>query len=748
MLNWKNLYRIGLALFLFLAASSAFAASRKDIAEGPVSIEADSITYDEDEGMLHAAGKVVITFPRGFLKADTVVFNRGTNMALAEGQVLIHSDQDVLEGEKVLFDVVSKTGTATDGKIYIALSHLHVKAEKVEKKGEAIYRCENATVTTCDGKNPDWRIAGSELDVTVDGYGVLKHGRFLTGNVPILYVPYFVFPAKTTRQSGFLPPLFTFSPDRDGTDVELPFYWAISEWVDATFYQRYMEKRGYKQGAEIRYFLSPETFGTLYADFINDRRWVTKPDEWTSRDWQGDRHRWSLYLNHETNFGSGISLRSDIRHVSDHWYFKDFSSYNYYLSNYSESGGTRFRRVSFLGNESLGSLNSTVRLKKDWSLYNLTALVSHTDDFTSPNNKATLQAYPAITLAGFRQPLFKSPLQLEFNAAYVYFYRQEGQKGHLWELNPTLHLPVSIGPYAQATALAGFRGSYWERTDSDIDTDWADKYGSRQVYPLGASLSTEFNRVFVVGSPEKAGIEKIKHAIRPEIYYNYNYVPKNESQERGPDFLTRYGFQNSLTYSLTNTLISRSRSADGKVSYRQMMRLMLAQTYDILETKREVTGVGGDIRRPFSDVTVEFDLTPIPNFTFSARNVYSVNFGDWKTSNYDLTVFDNRGDHLSLGYRNTRSLGYEFKKTDLEELNLFVKASVTKSLDAIYLLKKNLLDRKTIESTYGIKYSKQCWSFEVRVSTMENYMLVMAYVSLLGLGGSPLPLPGSGLFSF
>jgi hypothetical protein len=179
-----------------------------------------------------------------------------------------------------------------------------------------------------------------------------------------------------------------------------------------------------------------------------------------------------------------------------------------------------------------------------------------------------------------------------------------------------------------------------------------------------------------------------------------------------------------------------------------MMRLLLGQTYNLLENTREVTGVDGDIRRPLSDVIVELDLTPIPNFSLIARNAYSVNYGDWPTSNYSMTVFDNRGDLLSLGYLNTKTLGYNVKQTVMEELNLFLKASVTSSLDAIYLLRKNLLDRKTIESTYGVKYSKQCWSVELRVSSMENYMIVMVYFSLLGLGGSPVPLPGSGLFSF
>lgn len=747
MLSGKEYFCTVLVLFLLLAASPALPASDRDIAEGPVNIEANSITYYEDEDTVHAVGKVVITFARGFLKADTVTLNRGTNIALAEGQVLVHSDQDVLEGDKVLFNIVTKTGTTTDGKIFIALNHLYVKGEKIEKRGEATYRLENATVTTCDGKNPDWRIACSGLDLTIDGYGVLKHGRFLAGDVPIFYMPYFVFPAKTTRQSGLLPPFLAYSQDKNGVDVELPFFWAISENADATFYQRYMEKRGYKQGVEFRYAPSVETFGTLYADFINDRKRITETVGPLSRDWQEDRNRWSFYLNHETTFASGFSLRSDIRQVSDHWYFRDFSSYNYYLSNYSQSGQGRFRRVSFLGDESLGSLNSTIRLTKNWSMYNLTALASYTDDFTSQNNNATtLQAYPVVTLAGFRQPLFKSPLQLEFNSAYVNFYRQEGQRGHLWELSPTLYLPIGLGAYAQATTYAGFRGSAWERTDSG--TDAGDKHGYRQVFPFGASLSTSISRVFVVGSPEKVGVDKIRHEIRPEIFYNYNYVPDNASQERGPDFLTRIGFQNSLTYALTNTIVSRTRGADKKLSYQQLMRFMLAQTYDIRESGREVTGVGGDIRRPLSDVTVELDLTPIPNFSLAARNRYSVNYSAWQASNYDLTVHDNRGDYLSLGYRNTQSLGYNTKQTVLEEVNLYLKASVTSSLDAIYILRKNLLDRKTIESTYGIKYRKQCWSVELRVSSLENDTMVMAYFSLLGLGGGAVPLPGAGLFAF
>jgi LPS-assembly protein len=719
MLRGKGACCAVLMLFFFLTAASGRPATAKDIPEGPVTIEADSVTYERDVDTFSAAGRVLITFTGGILKADKVSLNRGTNKALAEGNVYLRSDQDVLEGERVAFDIGARIGTVDNGKMFIAQNHFYVSGEKIEKRGEALYHLENATVTTCDGQAPDWRLAGRELDLTVDGYGTLKQGRFFARDVPVLYLPYLMFPAKTTRQSGLLLPHISYSRNKNGVDVEVPFFWAASESADATFYQRYLEKRGFKEGMEIRYSLAPGSFGTFYGDFINDRKQVTETAGNISRDWQGDQNRWSYYLNHETAFASGFFLRSDINRVSDPWYFRDFSSFNYYLDHYSQTGEDRFQRVSFRGDESLGSLDSKVRLGKDWNLVNLTALARYTDDFSSPNNDATLQKYPEVILTGFRRPLAGSPLQFAFGAGYDYFYRQEGQKGHLGEINPILYLPMNLGPYVQLTPQAGFRGSVWERTDSLADT--GDKHGTREVFQLGASLSTEVLRVYDVGG---FPVEKIRHGIKPEI--TYAFVP-DASQDNAPDFLARIPAQQSLTYALTNTLLSRIQEKDGRVSYREMMRFKLAQTYDIRAARNETTDPGTG-NHPFGDVTLELDYSPLRYLGLSARNIYSVNSGNWKQTNYDLTLSDNRGDSVTTGYRYTQDA--------LEEINLAVKASLTPSLDAIYILRYNKFDNKTIESTYGIKYRRQCWNFEFTVEDRLDDRTVMVYLSLLGVGAT------------
>ncbi|MHB8828260.1 MAG: LPS-assembly protein LptD [Syntrophales bacterium] len=703
-------------VLLLCLGSPPLHAFEKALPGGPVEIEADAIVYNGADDSFQATGTVLITFSGGYLKADSVIFTRPANLAHAVGNVELRNDDDILKGDEVFFNTASRTGTVKNGGMFVAENHIYIHGQLIEKKTEANYRLENGSFTTCDGSCPDWRITGKELDVVVDGYGTLKQGRFLVGDIPILYLPWLIFPVKTTRQTGFLFPRFSYSLDNNGLDVEVPFFWAVSESVDATFYQRYLEKRGFKEGMELRYFISPDSSGVFYGDFIRDRKRIAETAGASSRDWQDDRNRWSYYFNHEAVFANGLNIRADINRVSDHWYFRDFSTFNYYAENYSPAGNEQFKRVSFPGNESLGYLNSTVRAAKDWPLYNLTALVRYTDDFSSPDNDLTLQKYPEAVLTGFRRPLFDSMLQLEFAGGYDYFFSQEGQKGHLWELSPTLFLPVNLGKYLKMTSWTGFRGDAWDRSDSL--TDAADKSGQRGVLAMGTILSTELSRVYDTGGQT---LEKIRHIIKPEIAYTY---ATDYAEENIPDFLDRVSDYHNLRYGIVSSVVGRMRAKDGKVGYRELMRLKASQAYDIREARRD--DAGGN--RPFGAIDLELDLAPVQYLSLSTRNKFDVNSGAMLQNNYDLTLSDDRGDSLSAGYRYTRGI--------LEEINLSVRARLSSALRAYYLIRQNQRDRQTVESTVGLRYQKQCWAVELTVSDRYNDRNVMVYFSLLGLGGA------------
>ncbi|MGA3208089.1 MAG: LPS assembly protein LptD [Syntrophales bacterium] len=729
--RWQYSF-ISLIVFCCFIPAYNSGAAGPDISKGPITLEADSVAYDKEKDTYHAKGNVLIVFSGGLLMAESVVLNKATNEAVAEDYVMLISDGDILEGDKVEFNIESKTGVAYQGKMFFVANHFYIKGTRIEKTGEASYHFENATATACDGDAPDWRLTGRELDVTIDGYGTLKNGKFLASNVPVLYSPYLLFPAKTSRQSGLLSPYIGYSADKLGWDIEIPFYWAISEDTDATFYQRYMDKRGFKEGVEFRYNISKDTFGTFYGDFMNDTARITETGETNGgipRDWQSDHKRWSYFLNQVTTFDPSFYLRTDIQKVSDSFYFKDFSSHNYYLDNYASTPADRFKQIPFYGDQSLGSLDSTVRLVKDWQLYSLTALVSYTDDFASASNDATLQKYPEITLKRIKSPLFGSPLNFEFDAAYDYYYSNEGQKGHLFDLQPALSLPVRWHDFLQITPQIGVKSTSWSR-DDNVDTGQS-KQGSRELYTIGASATTEVQRIFDVGGEN---IDKIRHGIRPEL--TYTYIP-SASQTDIPNFVAAIPEQNTLTYSLTNTILAKLNEKDGGKSYREILRFKLAQTYDFT-----------DATRPFSEVDMELDVKPLQYLSFMARNKYSVNSGEWLQANYDMNISDWRGDSATVGYRSAKTVvnvvspdtattpftTFLYSQAAGEELDISLKAVITNSVDLIYVQRTDTLDSIILERTYGVKYHKQCWSVEVYSTETQNDKTYMVGFSLLGLG--------------
>jgi len=704
--------------------------------DAPVKIEADELSYDQERDLYVAQGNVAITYGDGVLTAARAEYNRKSNLATAEGNALLRMAQDSLAGDKIVVNVEDKTGVAYNSKAFYARNHFYIRGSRIEKTGESTYFIEEPVATTCDGDKPDWEIAGHSMNVTLEGYGLMKDARLKARHLPVFYTPLVAFPAKTKRQSGFLFPYLGYSKDKDGLDIEIPFFWAIDPRKDATFFSRYMEKRGYKQGVEFRYYAGEKSFGTLYGDFMEDNRQVTETAAVgsQSRDWQGMHRRWSYYLNHQTNFDSQFYVRTDLRRVSDSWYFRDFNAHNYYLSNYAVSEKDPFRKVPFQGNESLPSLESSARIYKGWNNFSLMARVNSTDDFSAVNNDRTLQQYPEIVFTGIKQPFLSTPLYYEWTGNYDYFYRGEGQKGHYVDVAPTISLPFNVSRFAKVTPQITLREVYWNRDDSQANSD--NKSGNRTVYNAGLSISSRISRVFAV---KIQNLDKIKHEIKPEIFYSY--IPE-VNQDNLPDFIpwvnsfmanslsSNIGYTNALTeqnavaWALTNTLTARAKNQSGANHYIELLRFKLFQMYDINEAKKDMAGSSTE-RRPVSDLGIELDLKPHPYVAFAARNKYNPYVG-WKEMNYDLGLSDWRGDHLTLGYRYT--LDY------LEEINMLLKVNLIRGFSGNLGLRLDRFNDRTVENTVGVAYRTQCWGVGVDYTKTYDDERFMLKFSLAGLG--------------
>lgn len=726
---------LGVILWLW-PAQGGWTQDLKMPEDAPVQIEADELSYDQEKDLYAAQGNVVITYGDGVLTAASAEYDRKSNLATAWGNALLRMARDSLAGDKIVVNVEDKTGVAYNSKAFYARNHFYISGSRIEKTGENTYFIDQPVATTCDGDKPDWEIAGRSMKVTLEGYGLMKGARLRARHLPVFYAPLIAFPAKTKRQSGFLFPYLGYSKDKDGIDIEIPFFWAIDPQMDATFFSRYMEKRGYKQGAEFRYYAGGKSFGTLYGDFMEDHKHATETAAVgnQSRDWQGMHRRWSFYVNHQTNFDSQFYIRTDLRRVSDSWYFRDFNAHNYYLAHYAATETDPFRKVPFQGNESLPSLESSARLYKGWNNFSLMARVSSTDDFSAVNNDRTLQQYPEIVFTGMKQQFFSTPLYYDFTGNYDYFYRGEGQKGHYADIAPTISLPFNISHYAKVTPQITLREVYWNRDDSQTSSD--NKSGNRTVYNAGLSISSRISRVFAV---KIQNWDKIKHEIKPEIFYSY--IP-GVNQDHLPDYIPWVNSfmanslssniantsvlteQNAVAWALTNTLTARAKNKAGLHSYFELLRFKLFQVYDINEAKKDMAGSVTE-RRPVSDLGIELDLKPHPYITFAARNKYNPYVG-WKEMNYDLALSDWRGDYLTVGYRYTIDL--------LEEINMALKVNLTRGFSGNLVLRRDQFNDRIVENTVGITYRAQCWGVGVDYTKTYDDERFMLKFSLAGLG--------------
>jgi LPS-assembly protein len=184
-----------IALTVSFFMSDAFA-DEPVSSDKSVNLEADSMDYDKSGDLYHAKGNAKITYSGAMLSADTMELDNKSNIATAQGKALLQMGDDSLQSDKMVFNIADKTGIAYDARVFYARNHFYINGEEIHKTGDYTYFNKQPVATTCDGDDPAWAITGSEMKVTIEGFGLMKNARFLANGLPVFYTPIFPFPRK------------------------------------------------------------------------------------------------------------------------------------------------------------------------------------------------------------------------------------------------------------------------------------------------------------------------------------------------------------------------------------------------------------------------------------------------------------------------------------------------------------------------------------------------------------------------
>jgi LPS-assembly protein len=247
-------------------------------------LEADRITYHQDEGRIDATGNLLYTSPEVLVDGD-----RGT----------FYPDTD--------------TGDITQASYTLPEMHARGIASAMELDGRDQQTMKDVSYTTCPINSTDWEIFAKQVDLDQeDGTGTARHAKVELKGVPVLYSPYLSFPLDDRRKSGLLVPKVG-TTEATGVDISLPYYWNIAPNKDATIVPRYMSNSGVMLGGEFRYR------GNWHGEVLTGE-YLPSDDDF------GDRNRYLLGFNHKGQPLPRLETAIRASKVSDDFYFDDFGT--------------------------------------------------------------------------------------------------------------------------------------------------------------------------------------------------------------------------------------------------------------------------------------------------------------------------------------------------------------------------------------------------------------------------------------
>jgi hypothetical protein len=356
---------------------------------------ADVVNYDGERDLYEASGNVKITQSDGrVLTADWLVFNGTTRTGVASGDVVIVDAQNTVRAQFMVVDLRSTVSIAMNGSMDNPLPGFTVRGEVIERTGVDTFKIERGNFSTCrcapGTERRPWELEAKDASVEVGGYGVAHDVWFKAFDVPLLYAPWLVYPVKTERQTGFLIPAFSQS-SRNGTEIELPFFWAVREDINLMLTPEWVSRRGFMTTGVTDYLVGEKGIGHGGASILPSDRDVSN----SSTDFFSD-NRWAYWLRHQQSLAPGVQLGIDVNQISDNNYVFDFPL----LLGRDVQHQRMLESAAWVGAARNGYYGS--------------ALLSTNNDLQSPNDLDRdpffLQRLPDLRGSTSQRPLFGLPL--------------------------------------------------------------------------------------------------------------------------------------------------------------------------------------------------------------------------------------------------------------------------------------------------------------------------------------------------
>jgi hypothetical protein len=499
----------------------------------PVVVNGDEISYLQGEGKVIARGNVTMTQNNVKLFCEEGIFDVNANIAYIKGNVKVIRDKTILYGKDVIYNFNKDTAELID--IRIEDPPIYGVSGEAEKLGKDKYILRNGYVSTCDLKDPHYRLISKQITIYPQDKVIANNVVLKVGKMSLLYIPRYTQSLKDKTPPMEIVP---------GKSKDYGIF-ALGRW----FYSRekenkgtllldWYEKRGWGIGATQK--VESKDFGQAFAKYYSLKDKMYELDKRNSLfDLYPDRknidpkylenNRYRADLSYQTQLYSKLSVITQFHKFSDNYFIKDFfereydinpNPLSYILASYPFSNSS----LSLLMQKRVNRFQSQTEYLPQLEYNFFKQELGLSKFYIESDNKLGTLTYK------------RAYSGLDEDAARLYSHDTLSYVGKVkW---------IKIIPYA------GAYGAFYSKNafgDHDI---W------RLAPEMGATLNTDFYKIFdkswkLLGE----GIDKMRHVLTPEVTYSYIHDPtvsnNNIFQFDSDDSLAR---EEKVVFALKNKL--------------------------------------------------------------------------------------------------------------------------------------------------------------------------------------------------
>ena len=301
-----------------------------DQLDSPIYYWAETGSVTRKSNKIYLNGNAKIVFENMTLEAEKIMIDQDNHYLFAQGiidtvdslgnpiykgiPVFIEKGHEPIYGNFLHYDFRKKRGKINYGKTQMPPGYY--RGEQINKISDKTLLVKDGYFTSCEYiDEPHFYFKRDKMRVIINDKIIAKPVYLYIADMPVMVIPFGVFPNKRGRHSGIVIPTYGESSYGGRFLKNIGYYWAPNDYFDATFLTDYYEKLAFNFKTELNYAMRYILNGKFAGYYLPKDPYTGKKKE-----------RWAVEINHSHQIDPTLRIAASGKFQSDKDLARELSS--------------------------------------------------------------------------------------------------------------------------------------------------------------------------------------------------------------------------------------------------------------------------------------------------------------------------------------------------------------------------------------------------------------------------------------